>query len=550
VNAIAPTLRSALRRPIGPVAAQVLIALALAAATVLLARAVPPGLTPAFQYLFRRNEPAAAGLCCGLVLLAAAASRLFPRWSENVLVSRLAADARPFVAGVTVLLAVGAVVVYRAHPLSMDEYAPLFQAGAFAKLKLTGKVPPELLPRLIPEADFWFIQARPSGELISSYWPGLALLLTPFVWLGVPWLLNPLIGGATLLLLWRLGRKLWPGTSAAGWAVLLAAASPAFAIDAMSFYSMPAHLLAALAFTWLMLEERFVAAGALGSFAMVLHNPLPHVLYAAPFLAWIALRPDRWRNLGRLAVGYLPGTLVLGLGWFLFRSGFQGVAAGTPGGLPALVSSLMKVVFAAPSLRLLWARSVNVSELVLWAVPALLPLACLGGWTRRAEIGPRLIALSALTVFAGYLFVPFDQGHGWGFRYFHVAWGALPLLGAGALTSEGADRAALRGLMLFAAVGSLVAGNLLRCHQVRTFIDAHLAQIPAAPSERGQEIVMVHVNAGHYTIDLVQNDPFLEGSRWMLMSHGPADDQSFIQQSFPRARLAASSATATVWKVE
>jgi len=61
---------------------------------------------------------------------------------------------------------------------------------------------------------------------------------------------------------------------------------------------------------------------------------------------------------------------------------------------------------------------------------------------------------------------------------------------------------------------------------------------------------MVHVYAGHYTIDLVQNDPFLEGSRWMLMSHGPADDQSFIQQSFPRARLAASSATATVWKVE
>jgi hypothetical protein len=552
VGVAAPTAAGVLRPSIGPVAVLVVLTFAVSAATLLLAGGIPSGpeRPQAFAYLLSRNEPAAAWLSCGLILLAAVASRLFPRACENVLVLRLAADPRPFVAAMTLSLAAAAVLVYRAHPLAMDEYAPVFQAHAFARFSLSGKVPPELVPRIAPPSQFWFIQARPSGELISSYWPGFALLLTPFVWLRVPWLLNPLLGGATLLVLWRLVRKLWPETPAPGWAVLLAASSPAFVVNSISFYSMSAHLLAALAFAGLMLEKRHVAAGAVGSLALVLHNPLPHALYALPWIAWAALRPEGVRNLARLAFGYLPGSLVLGLGWFLFRTGFQPAATGGPGGLSGLSASLARVAFAPPSLELLWSRSVNVAELALWAVPALLPLSCIGAWARRNEVGPRLIALSALSVFVGYLFVPFDQGHGWGFRYFHVAWGALPLLGAAALVSPVAERPPMRGLMLFAALANLVAGNLLRCAQVRSFIDAHLAQIPAPPERSRLEIVMVHVHSGYYTIDLVQNDPFLEGSRWVLMSRGLDDDRHFIQQAFPKARLAASSETATVWQVE
>ena len=160
------------------------------------------------------------------------------------------------------------------------------------------------------------------------------------------------------------------------------------------------------------------------------------------------------------------------------------------------------------------------------------------------------MAFSALSVFAAYLFVRFDQGHGWGFRYFHVAWGALPLLSAGALVSPATDRTTLSRFVLFAALGSLAAGNALRLWQVRTYIDAHLAQIPDSPASSSLKIVMVHVNSGYYTIDLVQNDPFLDGSRWTLMSTGPADDLRFIRKAFPGARLAASSETASVWDLE
>jgi hypothetical protein len=64
--------------------------------------------------------------------------------------------------------------------------------------------------------------------------------------LGVPWLLNPLIGGGTLACIWHLARRLLSTDEAAGWAVILSAASPAFFINAISYYSMSAHLLASL----------------------------------------------------------------------------------------------------------------------------------------------------------------------------------------------------------------------------------------------------------------------------------------------------------------
>ncbi len=61
---------------------------------------------------------------------------------------------------------------------------------------------------------------------------------------------------------------------------------------------------------------------------------------------------------------------------------------------------------------------------------------------------------------------------------------------------------------------------------------------------------MVHMKEGYYTIDLVQNDPFLDSSRWMLMSRGPEDDTQFMGEAFPRARKVAESSTASVWRVE
>jgi hypothetical protein len=538
-----------LRSPLASTGAVMVSGVALAGLALILAQPLPaggPGSPHVFEYLFYRNEPAAAWLAIGIVLAAAlvARSNLVP---ERFLVSRLAADPRAFIAGVTVALAASAFLVYRAHPLSMDEYAPLFQARVFARGALAAKVPPLLVPWLVPPIR-WFLEAAPSGEIVSSYWPGFALLLTPFVWLGVPWLLNPLIGALTLALLWRLGRRLWPGTDAPGWAVLFAAASPAFSVNAISYYSMGAHLAASLCFAALVLENRLVLAGAVGSLALALHNPFPHTLFALPFIAWIALRPAPLRNLLRLAAGYAPGLLVLVGGWMGYRARLTHPLE-TQGGLLAGLDVVRRYAFTAPSLELLLKRTMSLAELASWAVPLLLPLAVLGAVRCRENAGARLLALSAVATFVGYAFVPYDQGHGWGFRYFHGAWGTLPLLAAGAL--EGAQASgSLRRLVVGAALCSLVLCTPLRFVQVRTFIDAHLAQLPSVPGGRGQRVIFVNPGRGSYSIDLVQNDPFLESDRWVLISHGEAADKQFMQAFFPRSRRAAAGPVASVWVVE
>jgi hypothetical protein len=154
-----------------------------------------------------------------------------------------------------------------------------------------------------------------------------------------------------------------------------------------------------------------------------------------------------------------------------------------------------------------------------------------------------------LLVFAAYFLVTFDQGHGWGYRYFHPAWGALPLLGAGALVHP-AVQPAVRRFLAASAAASLLACTALRFAQVRTFIDAQLAQIPATDSSGSKlEVVMVRIGRGYYTIDLVQNDPFLDGGRWMLFSSGETDEERFMAQAFPGARMVRSNATASVWQV-
>jgi hypothetical protein len=162
---------------------------------------------------------------------------------------------------------------------------------------------------------------------------------------------------------------------------------------------------------------------------------------------------------------------------------------------------------------------------------------------------PRLLAASALVTLAGYLIVPFDQGHGWGYRYFHSAWGVLPLLAAGFLASIDAD-AFVRRIAILAAAGSLVFGTALRFAQVRSFIDGHLAQIPAAASPSRREVVLVRADRGYYSIDLVQNDPFLQSGRWTLLSVDPPMDEMFLDSSFSEVRLIAKNEVASVWQID
>ncbi len=518
-----------------------------------------------FLFLFVHHEADGALLAAGILLVAALLSfKVADRWLERGL-RCLTSRPKTVAAAAFLLLAAGSLLVYQNHPLAMDEYAPVFQAKIFAEGEIYGRFPVPLIERLIPPLflNQRFINASlTSGKVISTYSPGFALLLTPLTLLGATWLLNPLLGAGALLLIAHLARRLIDAPLAPGWAMLFALASPAFTINAFSYYSSTAHLFLNLLFVALLLEHsipRAFAAGAAGSLALTLHNPVPHALFALPWLVWLVFQ-RRWQSLGALAVGYLPLSLLLGFGWVKVRASIAAenalgaaetsapVISAAGGGAVPFISEIRSFfgVLHLPSLDFLGLRYLATLELFLWAVPGLPILAMIGLYVLRRKTPVLLLGASAVVTFVFYLFVYFDQGHGWGYRYFHSAWGVLPLLGAAALSVESSRR--WRRLVGTVALLSLLAGTALRCAQVHSFIDRHLDQVAKVPGDVPQ-VRFLNVGTGYYTNDLIQNDPFLRTMPWTFVSFGRARDARMMRQAFRGSHLAVDLGNSTAWTV-
>src|SRR5205823_3050257 len=116
-------------------------------------------------------------------------------------------------------------------------------------------------------------------------------------------------------------------------------------------------------------------------------------------------------------------------------------------------------VFTLPTSEVLQYRLFELVKLIVWNTPGLLVLALIGYERLSRRIPFKLMAASAMLTFAGYFFVQCDQGHGWGARYFHSAWGVLPLLGAAAFlprADDDEDSRRLAGIAGTAAILSLV----------------------------------------------------------------------------------------------
>jgi len=391
------------------------------------------GLSTIFFVLFVYDDY--PGTVCALLILVGAlvASRYLPVRR----VVHWAGDHPVVIAAITaVLTALCTLVIYHNHPLSMDEYAAYFQSRVFAAAKLHGRFPVPLLDWLIPRGfqDYFLNVSRATGSVAESYWPGFALVLTPFTWAGVPWLCNPVISALTLLVIHRLALELFDDHEAAGFALLLTIASPVIFANGISYYSMPAHLLANSVFALLLVRPtplRVAAAGVVGSLALALHNPVPHMLFAAPWLVWVATRQRGMR----LLAGYLPLCALLGLGWFLFSGHLlrEGLVSATAPIAATDRLQRMIEIFSLPDATVVLARLIGIAKTWVWAVPGLMLLAAAGAVRWRQDVLCRLLTASALLTLVGYFFVPVDQGHGWGYRYFHSAWMALPLLATAAL---------------------------------------------------------------------------------------------------------------------
>jgi hypothetical protein len=485
--------------------------------------------SPIFRVLLALDSRAAwigLAICCLAAL-----------WSRPAPILRVVdflSERAPWVAAASAaLFTVGTLAVYMDYPLSMDEYAAVFQAKMFAAGQLSARLPPSYVDWLVVSGfnGEFLIASRETGRAIEVYWPGFAMLLAPFELLQAPWLCNACLGALALLLIHSITKQITQDKRAAGWALLFALGSGTFAANAISFYSLQAHLTANLLFVALLLRPngyRALGAGLVGSVALILHNPVPHALFAIPWMVAMALDRNQRRLCLPLILGYLPG-LCIGLGWLLLKSDI-----GSAGHTLPSVSGLAHGVFTWPNANVLNARAAAFVKLCVWAVPCLFAFAALGASRHRENPKVRLLAMSVALTFVGYFFVTFDQGHGWGYRYFHSAWGAIPVLAGCAMTERSGANPKLVSFAGACAILTLVIIVPLQLGEIRHFISQHLAQLPP-PRRPGNNVYFIHPRGGFYVADMVQIDPLLRDPDLLLASRGAELDARMIHENWPDA---------------
>jgi hypothetical protein len=286
------------------------------------------------------------------------------------------------------------------------------------------------------------------------------------------------------------------------------------------------------------------------------------MLFAAPWLVWLALQPRGRRNLALIALGYLPGVAG-GVAWAAFLREMHGFIIAAPfasdGELGNRIGNLIwywqmrtSWIFEAPAGYAIGARLGEQVRLWAWAAPGLPLLAAAGWWMSRRERALNLLALSFGATVLGYFLVRFDQGYGWGARYVHPAFGALPVLAAAAMArlKDRPEGAALRGWAAAAAAASLVFATALRGGQIEAFMAEHLSHRPPYVSGERQVVLIKHDVDYYFDWDLVQNDPFLRSPTLVLLSRGAEEDARMMAGRFPRARRVYQGLYGEVWTLD
>ena len=498
--------------------------------------------SPIFRHLLTVYDMRSAWLAAAVCFFAALWNRPahMAKWVEFV-----GRHPRSIALTSAALCGIGTVVVYRDYPLSMDEYAAVFQSKIFASGHVYARLPRNLVDWLVVRGfnGSFLIVSQETGNAVERYWPGFALLLAPFEFLKVPWLCNASLAGLALYLIHWITREITVDRGAAGWAVVFTLASGAFAADAISYYSMQAHLTANLLFVALLMKptrNRALGAGLAGSLALILHNPFPHALFAAPWIAAMALAPGRRRYLLPMSLGYLPG-LGIGLGWLVFRSGF----ASLPHAM-SVVTGAADGAFGWPDAASLNMRAAALVKMWIWAMPGLFVFAVAGRLRYPDDPHVRLLARSAVLTFIAYLFVRYDQGHGWGYRYFHAAWGAVPILAACAMSVRSQAEGRLVSFAGAAAILSLLVVVPFQMSQIHAAITQHLAQL-AAPKRPGNNVYFIHPRGGFYVADMVRTDPELRERDLLLVSRGQSLDTQLIRCNWPDAVKLVAAPSADQW---
>jgi hypothetical protein len=197
-------------------------------------------------------------------------------------------------------------VVLDGFPVSADELAYIFQAQTYAEGRLWADPPPMAAALQFPH--LWNL----NGKWVSQYLPGWSIVMTPAAVLGAPlWLVNPLLGAATVGVFFALARQyVTRETAWTGLAVL--AASAFFLMTYGSYFNHGLTTLAGLAFALFgcrygregRVRDALLAGACIG--VMGLTRPQNALVFAAPFVVFLVLAKDRRAGLFWFGLGGAP----------------------------------------------------------------------------------------------------------------------------------------------------------------------------------------------------------------------------------------------------
>lgn len=344
-------------------------------------------------------------------------------------------------------LALGA-FAFQHLPHVEDEVAYLFQARTFAGGGLSVPAPPEAAQ---PGLDYYLLEVR-DGRWFSTSVPGWPLALAPFAALGVPWLLNPILAGLSVLLAYAIAlRRL--GRDQADLVALMMASSPWLLAAAASLmpHTLTLTLMlfgwwmviraegtgragrrlfaAGLAFGWIFLTRPLdgLILGGLTGF-WVLAGPRGSVARAAAYAAGCVVTgallllhnlamtgsPLRMALSEYLDGHWAPGANAFGFGPDIGPPGGWGRLDLWPGHGPA--EAVLNTINLTASLQF---------DLLGWSVGSLALLYAFFLWTRDKRVFDWVMVAVAATVILVMAFYWFADSYYFGPRYWFLA--AFPL---------------------------------------------------------------------------------------------------------------------------
>ena len=209
------------------------------------------------------------------------------------------------------------VSVFASKPHLIDEMAQLFHARILVSGSLAAPPPDPAVGFLM--MNTWVTDMG----WISQYPPGHILLLAAGMAAGLEWMINPILGACSVLLVYAVGKGLY-GAAVGMWAAILWTLSAWMLFTSSSYMnhgSAVTFALVAWACVFSPINPRswHLTIAGLGLAAVASIRPLDAVAAAVPIGLWM-IGKRRWSAVGWIGLGAVP----IGILWALFNLGTVG----------------------------------------------------------------------------------------------------------------------------------------------------------------------------------------------------------------------------------